>query len=529
MPGTSDSTRPRRVRALLEATESGVEERHEAIRLAFLAGVAGESIFFLGPPGVAKSLVARRIKHAFKDARSFEYLMGRFSTPEEIFGPISIQRLKNDDTYERITTNYLPEADIVFLDEIWKASPPIQNALLTALNERTFRNGGRELRLPMKTLLAAANELPENDATVQAFWDRFLMRLELTPVQDDEAFRRMIVNVEDEYRDPVPAELKVTPEEYDEWQREITAVTVPESVLAALSYLRHRLDAVNIDLEEKGETPLYVSDRRWKKTVRVLRASAFLNGRDHVDTLDLLLLHHCMWNTRAQRRIVRELVEEALHHARPDEAVSPRRVAKELGSLRREMRDTLLEYQEEVRQAPVIYRNEYVRLRGFAEPYLALVWHGDLETLSRDEAETIDVFLYEDEATLARTDAVTATLNDWSLTVDGRAYPVETTERVDSVAVARNATAGERAEWLRRLDEIDADAARAIAQAEASRESAHEGAVDHLFVHRSYAGAAYASIDDAVEQLHRLRVAVGKTRTAVASGSPVGLRHASDG
>jgi MoxR-like ATPase len=261
--------------------ERGVYEREEATRLAFLATAAGESVFFLGPPGVAKSLIARRLKFAFRDATSFEYLMGRFSTPDEIFGPISIQRLKEEDRYERITDHYLPDADIVFLDEIWKAGPPIQNALLTALNEKRFRNGTREVRIPMKGLVSASNHIPETDAGQRAFWDRFLVRVPLRAIEDDASFYRLLTDAADEYEDTVPAELKIDTEEHERWQREIAAVSVPAAVLHFLSRLRRRLAA---PAERDAHEPMYISDRRWKKVAGLLRTSAFLNGREAVDT-----------------------------------------------------------------------------------------------------------------------------------------------------------------------------------------------------------------------------------------------------
>ena len=319
-----------RFQRLLRDMNRGIYEKETEISLSLLAALAGESVILLGPPGVAKSMVARQLKTGFRDARSFEYLMSRFSTPDEIFGPVSIQKLKSSDTYERAVEGYLPTADVVFLDEIWKAGPAIQNTLLTVINEKIFRNGNREMRLPLKLLVAASNELPAKGEGLEALWDRFVIRIESRPIRQEKNFRSMLLEVKraeqgvDE-ESCLVAEGKahpnsISPEEYAEWSCAIDRVGVKEEVLDMISAIRKLLRTVNVDEAEERRN-IYVSDRRWKNIMRLLRTSAFMQDRAEVDVCDLLPIYHCLWQEPEERDAIRTLVIRALFASHADKLV----------------------------------------------------------------------------------------------------------------------------------------------------------------------------------------------------------------
>ena len=325
-----------RFKLLLQEMNRGIYEKNTEISLSLLAALAGESVILLGPPGVAKSMVARQLKTAFRDAQTFEYLMSRFSTPDEIFGPVSIQKLKTSDTYERAVEGYLPTADVVFLDEIWKAGPAIQNTLLTVINEKIFRNGNREMHLPLKLLVAASNELPAKGEGLEALWDRFVIRIESRPIKLEKNFRAMLLESHADFSGSTGvlghadfadnadfsgsmgksgstdfSNLKITAEEYAEWAEKICKIGVKEEVLDAISAIRKSLRAVNVD-EAAERRNIYVSDRRWKNIVRLLRTSAFMQDREEVDICDLLPIYHCLWQEPEERDAIRSIVIRAL-------------------------------------------------------------------------------------------------------------------------------------------------------------------------------------------------------------------------
>ncbi len=314
-----------RIERIINALAQGLYEKKDAVRLALLTAIAGESIFFLGKPGYAKSMIACRLQLAFKSdgdnkAKYFEYLMNQFSTPEDIFGPISLKALNGEgenkeEEYKRIIKNMLPEADIAFLDEIWKASAAIQNTLLTIINERKYSNGNEVIKVPLKALFAASNELPAKDRGLEALFDRFILRLIVGPIQDEDNFFDMVDEPSSqEFELPNDVE-PISIEEWESWKKKIDKITISPEARSVISAIREELAVRNNEMREKGEQDdelLEVSDRRWKKIVHILKTSAFLNDRTEIDLMDCQLIEYCIWNTEKQQKQVRDIVEKCI-------------------------------------------------------------------------------------------------------------------------------------------------------------------------------------------------------------------------
>ena len=281
-----------KLRGIRDRLTCGLVERDRAVRLGLLAALSGEHMLLLGPPGTAKSLVARRLRLAIRDGKYFERLLTRFSVPEELFGPLSISGLQ-EDRYERLTESYLPTASIAFLDEIFKANSAILNSLLTLLNERVFHNGAEAIRTPLVAVVGASNELPEGEE-LDALLDRFLLRLHVGPVSA-EAFPELMT-LKDEGDPELADDLKLTPDELAQIQAKAEGVAIPDGVLALLGDLREWCIAEG----------MRVSDRRWRKVTKLLRTSAWTNGREAVGDWDCWLLQHCLGETEEDRGKVYE-------------------------------------------------------------------------------------------------------------------------------------------------------------------------------------------------------------------------------
>lgn len=294
-----------RIHDLLKQLSAGMHEREQIIAVALLGAIAGHNTFLYGPPGTAKSLISRRLAAAFKSKSYFECLMNRFSTPEEVFGPVSIKELK-EDRYVRKTEGYLPNAEFAFLDEIWKSSPAILNNLLTIINEHLFKNGSERVKVPLKSLIVASNEVPPENQGLDALYDRFIIRLHVPPIQESKNFESLLQSRPSSDTPEIDANLVIDEQELAQWRDQILDVQISKDTMQIVGYIRQEL-ADNFD-----ELNVYVSDRRWQRAAMLMKASAFCNGRNETNHSDAVLLKHCLWTTPENREKVAEIVVEAI-------------------------------------------------------------------------------------------------------------------------------------------------------------------------------------------------------------------------
>nr|PMH88820.1 ATPase [Shewanella sp. 10N.286.48.B5] len=281
----------------MEEMNHGLLERNEQVKLMLLAALAGEHVLLIGPPGTAKSELAKRLKSVFVEASYFERLLTRFSVPEELYGPLSIQALE-EDKYKRLTSGYLPDASVAFIDEIFKANSAILNSLLTLLNEREFDNGNRRYKVPLISVVAASNELPEGEE-LSALYDRFMLRSFVDPVSND-SFDDLLMLSGSKCDPELENRLKL--EDLTEVQQLSEKVSLNPSVIELCKAFKEHLQREDI----------YVSDRRWLKVIKLMKVSAFTAGMNEVSNYDAWILPHCLWNKPEELQGLKEVYEQAV-------------------------------------------------------------------------------------------------------------------------------------------------------------------------------------------------------------------------
>jgi MoxR-like ATPase len=273
------------IRAAIRAASAGLVERELLVELTVLAAVAREHLLVIGPPGTAKSEAVRRAARAF-EARYFEYLLGRFTEPSELVGPIDLKRLR-EGVLETDTSGMLPEAELAFLDEVFLGSTAILNTLLSVLHERTFRRGRTAITVPLRVCVAASNALPEDEA-LAAFADRFLLRAFVEPVPD--AMLETLLARGDSLATAERTERTFATlshlDTIGEAARAVDVAAVRSDLAEAVRVLR------------KGGIAL--SDRRIVKLQRIVAAAAAIDGRARADGRDLWPIVYAVPTAEAQ-------------------------------------------------------------------------------------------------------------------------------------------------------------------------------------------------------------------------------------
>jgi len=285
------------LRGALHDVTRNLVDRETLVELIALAAVAGEHVLVIGEPGTAKSVAVRRMADAI-GGRYFEYLLGRFTEPSEIFGPVNLQRLR-EGRVETETLGMLPEAEVAFLDEVFLGSTAILNTLLGILNERRFRRGHTDLVCPLRVCVGASNALPD-DPSLGAFADRFLVRVFVDRVLDHQ-LEVLLEGGERLGQDRVerPASLESL-DVLAARARALDMAPVRTAIAHAVRELRH----AGVEL----------SDRRVVKLQRLVASAAALDGRDHPTTADLWPIVYTVPTAEAQS-LAREVLAELLEHA----------------------------------------------------------------------------------------------------------------------------------------------------------------------------------------------------------------------
>jgi MoxR-like ATPase len=319
------------LRQVLEPMKRAFVGKDEIIDLMGICLVAGENLFILGPPGTAKSALVHELGRRLH-GNTFEYLLTRFTEPNELFGPFDIRKLREGELLTN-TEGMLPEASLVFLDELLNANSAILNSLLTVLNERVFRRGRETRALPTLIVVGASNRLPEDDA-LTALFDRFLVRVTSDNVAGDRLGEVLEAG----------------------WKLDLSQAEPPGGIdiedvrklhkllpTIDLSDIRRPLAELVLRLRHAG---IPISDRRAVKLQRLVAASGMLCGRSRCAISDLWIFRH-IWNTLEQQEVIAAIVEEIIKkqpvvgddhpRARLGGAPDPEGLARDLDEIRRKL------------------------------------------------------------------------------------------------------------------------------------------------------------------------------------------------
>ncbi|SOC06300.1 MoxR-like ATPase [Ureibacillus xyleni] len=288
-----------KLRQIMLSLNSMFYDRQREVEALMIALLSRQHVLLIGPAGTGKSALASMLSKFVEDSHYFQHLLTRFSTPDELFGPLSLKELEQGN-FKRNIEGMLPEAQFAFIDEIFKANSSVLNSLLSLINERIFYDNGKPINCPLMTLIGSSNEYIEEGEGLEALFDRFLLRLEVTYIREEDLFISMLKD----HGEPLIPSLSL--HELHHHQQQVNLVEIPDAIY-------HTIAKIRTSLLDEGIHP---SDRRFKQSLSLLRANAYLAGRMEVERNDLLVLTNVLWNRPEERettaKIIFEIVDDSV-------------------------------------------------------------------------------------------------------------------------------------------------------------------------------------------------------------------------
>jgi len=284
----------KKVNKIKDALNKKFYEREEEIEGMLVALLSGQHVLLIGEPGTGKSLLSMELANIINGSEYFQWLLTKYTTPEELFGALSLKELEKG-VHVRNVNDKLPEAHLAFLDEIFKSNSAILNSLLTLINERIFYNNGTPIESPLISLIGASNEYPEEDEGLEAMFDRLLLRYEVKQIRDRNNFVEMLKDKSKDIKVP-----SITINELYDVQMHTQNIIVSDKIYETIADICQ-------ELEDEGIRP---SARRVKNSIQAIKAKTYIDGRTHTEEKDLNILSHILWNDIYEKEDAVEVIKK---------------------------------------------------------------------------------------------------------------------------------------------------------------------------------------------------------------------------
>ncbi len=399
--------------------------------------------------------------------------------------------------------------------------------MLTILNEKIYRNGEQEIKVNIRGILAASNEVPADNEGVDALWDRFLVRYAIAEIKSNQNFLKMITATNDVYKDSVPETLKINNEELAAWGQVIENIEIPEEVLSTIQLLKNKLEEHN-QQQAQAERHFKIYDRRWKKIIRLLRASAFLHERSKVNLMDCFLMVHCLWHSPEQMPLLANMLSDIIRQHGYSIALNLQPLRKEIQELESEVETEIKIPHSIVVEEPQSIESEYYEVLGITNYFEgSLIKKVEFSRLSREEQKSISLF----DQSLSLVNKVNARLSPQEHCIDiyynAQVYTLKlkTVQREKTEITLKKPHPLIEKFWDERVNTLLQYIQQQQERLQKERPEELEGLQEHFFVPAAMADIVSANIQEVKRQLNSLHLQVEKIAHSYRSISVVAMSN----